>query len=107
MRNSIGKCLRDGMQITLLSLAILVVGVRYREERYSCHVCRELKNVGMTTFWGCPIRRGETQVRPGQPGPSHEHPWWRYSTYTRDGLGGWLGEGAACSSSMYRDGKRF
>src|SRR4051812_48159236 len=75
---------------------LLVVGSRWREDRYSCHLCRSLMERQTTTLLIWPVSVRESLTPSRSMGISHRHDWWRYSYAYRDGLGGCLGSGVAC-----------
>jgi hypothetical protein len=80
----------------VICIALLVVGIHWREERYSCHVCRATKEVRTSSLLLWPIRRGQVLSFPRELGPAHQHDWWRYSYAYSNGLAGCLGRGVAC-----------
>jgi hypothetical protein len=85
-------------------IALFVCGIGKREDRYSCHLCRGLKERRITTLVSMPVWQGETPVRFRTIETPHRHDWWRYSYSYSNGLGGCLGSGVAChTDGRYKD----
>src|SRR5690348_8179291 len=91
-------------RVALAVGATLVLGTYWREDRYSCHLCRALKDVRISSFLAWPVRSRERLSKPGPDGPGHGHDWWRYSYAYSNGLGGCLGSGVVChTDGRYKD----
>jgi hypothetical protein len=88
----------------LLSGAILVVGTRWREDYYSCHLCRARKETQTTSLLSWTTWRKEGISYPGFASPGHRHEWYRYARSYSDGLGGCLGVGVGGRANRYKDG---
>jgi hypothetical protein len=84
--------------------AVLVLGARSREDRFSCRLCRARKEVRTAWLVLLPVSRREAVSYPGRVVFGHEHDWWRYSYHYRSGFGGCLGSGVGCKPGRYRDG---
>ena len=87
-----------------VALAIVIaIGPGIEEQRFSCHKCRNLKYVTTRSFLfvhGTPKEREEIRF----PVPNgHVHEWWRYSTLTSQGIGGWLDSSVGCQPNMFKD----
>lgn len=90
--------------LSLLTLTAVVFGIGFREDRFSCHRCRSLKELKTDSFLSVPIRQREVLSFRGNIGLNHAHDWWRYSRYDSKGLGGWLAKSVACKTNgRYRD----
>jgi len=101
-----------GPRIRLMSWAIVVTGVfifiasgfQWREDRYSCHVCRALSEAQTISFFSLPVWQYQESSRQGEVVPSHRHAWWRYSYAYSDGPMGCLGKGTVChTDGRFRD----
>jgi hypothetical protein len=94
-------------RVSLIGVVSLALGVRWREDRYSCHLCRALKEEQSTSWVGWPVRWRESVAESGDAVVHHRHDWWRYSYAYRNGLGGCLGAGVAChTDGRYKDQRR-
>lgn len=90
---------------SVLIAVFLVVtgGPGIKEQRLSCHKCRNLKYVTTRNFLfihGTPVER-EEQAFPIPEG--HVHDWWQCGSFKSQGIGGWLGESVACQPNRYKD----
>lgn len=97
---------RSWRRLALAAFALgagVVLGVHWREDRYSCHLCRARMEVQTRSFFFWPAMRRSTFSDPGQAGVGHGHDWWRYSYQYSNGCGGCLGSGVGCKPSQYRD----
>ena len=91
----------------LIGELFLVFGVRWREDRYSCHLCRSLIEHQTTTVMSWPLSVRQSLTRSRSTDLSHRHDWWRYSYAYADGLGGCLGSGVAChTDGRFKDEQR-
>src|SRR6476646_6320600 len=94
-------------RVSLIGVVLLTLGVRWRGDRYSCPLCRSLKEEKTTSWLGWPFRWRQTTTQPGGAAIAHRHDWWRYSYAYRNGLCGCLGGGVACrTDGRYRDEQR-
>ena len=96
-----------GLVVLVLALAGMVVlfGPGRRIEYYSCHKCRNTKEVRAHTFFfglgAWPDGEVVGAKYPVEEG--HTHEWWRYGTWERMGLTPLL-QAAGSAGSMYKDG---
>ena len=90
-------------RVALSAGAVLVLGTRWREDRYSCHLCRARKEIQTASLVLWPVSRHEAVSYPGPASAGHEHDWWRYSYHYSNGLGGCLGGGAGSKPYRYKD----
>lgn len=86
----------------LLLAVVIGAGVRSRTDRYSCHVCRGLKAVHTTTYYGLVLDRKESPIMKARAGINHQHSWWKYSHVYHNGPWGCFGSGVACSARQYQ-----
>ncbi len=85
---------------------VMLVGVRYEESRYSCHLCRNLRTVSQYRFYGIRFSSTETVHQRHPVAQRHEHQWWVYSWSYERGFGlCWFDVGVACKSQQFQDGK--
>jgi hypothetical protein len=99
MRNRIAKL----VVWTVLVAMILFSAPGYEVQCYSCHKCRNLKQISIPRFLFFHGRPEET-VEERVPVPAeHQHEWWRFATHQSQGVGGKLYESAASKPFMYKD----
>ncbi len=91
-------------RVSLIGVVLLALGFSWREDRYSCHLCRALKEEQTTSLLAYPIRSREKPAESVGSVTPHQHVWWRYSYEYSNGLGGCLGAGVAChTDGLYKD----
>ncbi len=91
-------------QATLVGVVFIVLGTGWREDRYSCHLCRGLKERQTTTWLNWCLGSQETISQFGAASVPHAHDWWRYSYFVSSGPGGCLGKSVTChTDGRYKD----
>src|SRR4051794_31423050 len=94
-------------RMSLIVVVLLALGVRWREDRYSCHLCRALKEEQTTSWLRWPVLWRQITAESAAGVLAHRHGWWRYSYAYRNGLCGCLGAGVACRpGGRYQDEER-
>ncbi len=94
------------VRASLAAVVLLALGINWREDRYSCHLCRALKEKQTTSLLAWPLWWRENPAQSGDSHLPHRHDWLRYSYSYRNGLGGCLRSGVACrTDGRYRDGR--
>ncbi len=90
--------------VGLLAIVILLSGVQSRIDRYSCHICCELKTGYTSSYYGLQVSRRESSVRNAATrGSTHQHAWWKYGYTYINGPRGWFGWGVVCNARQYRN----
>jgi hypothetical protein len=102
----VSKKLVRCMAFLALGCLAVVVGVRYEQSYYSCHLCRNLRTVSQYRLYGIALSSTDA-VDLRHPVPQgHEHQWWLYSRSYEGGFGlCWFDVGSASNACQYQDGK--
>ncbi len=91
--------------LALVAAFVVAAGPGIEEQRFSCHKCRNLKYVTTRNFLFVHDTRTEREEEQFPVPSGHVHEWWLYSTFTSQGIGGWLGSSVGCQPSTYKDGE--
>ena len=101
-----GLWIKIFMGVSLMICMLIFVGPSTSKTYYSCHKCRNLKEIDQELFLGFTLSLDEALHFEYPTKTGHVHEWWQYSKRYKEGLNGILGGGIGCNVNKYKDGKR-